>query len=322
MKKALTIATLLGLAGAAQAQVTMYGVIDMSYGKNNIGVSATEKEDFHSGGDNGSSQGNSTTRVGIMGSTAVGSGVKANFKFETGGITSKGEVNPGGAFFNRQAWAGLSGWFGEVRLGKQDGVAFQTMAGFDLNGASNVAAAQVYSLAGTALGADALSSNGGRQDRSLQYISPAMGGFKAQLGYQPQGNVVGNEANTSIGLSYSAGPLAVAVTGESKRVVNGNNFAGVAGSYDFGAAKVMIAYADGGTNAKGTTVGFSVPVAGANIGMNYSKNSDTSAVATEFFVNKEIFKGTYAYLDFADLDKANGPFNKAQAYAAGVIFTF
>ena len=88
MKKALTIATLLGLAGAAQAQVSLYGLIDMSYGKNNIGVSATEKEDFHSGGDNGSSQGNSTTRVGVKGSTDVGSGVKANFKLETGGINA------------------------------------------------------------------------------------------------------------------------------------------------------------------------------------------------------------------------------------------
>ena len=84
----------------------------------------------------------------------------------------------------------------------------------------------------------------------------------------------------------------------------------------------MLGYADGGKNAKGTTVGFSVPLAGATIGMNYSKNSDTSAVATEFFVNKEIFKGTYAYFDYGDLDKANGPFTQGKAYAAGVIFTF
>jgi predicted porin len=316
MKNALTIATLLGLAGAAQAQVSLYGLIDMSYGKNNIGVSATEKEDFHSGGDNGSSQGNSTTRVGVKGSTDVGSGVKANFKLETGGITSQGEVNPGGAFFNRQAWAGLSGSFGEVRLGKQDGVAFQTMVGFDLNGAANAAAAQLNSLAGTWLGA------GGRQDRSLQYITPKMSGFTAQVGYQPEGNVVGAEGNASLGLSYAAGPLAVAITGEGKRTKTGTNFSAVAGSYDFGGAKVMLGYADGGQNAKGTTVGFSVPLAGTTVGMNYSKNSDTSAVATEFFVNREIFKGTYAYLDYADLDRANGPFTQGKAYAAGVIFTF
>jgi predicted porin len=74
--------------------MTIYGLLDASYGKSLRGDSAGEKADFHSGGDNGSGEGNSTSRVGIKGSTDVGSGLKANFKLETGGITSSGEVNP------------------------------------------------------------------------------------------------------------------------------------------------------------------------------------------------------------------------------------
>lgn len=146
MKKVLVpVALAFGLAGAAQAQMTIYGLIDASYGKSIAMDAAGQDADIHSGGDNGSGEGNSTTRIGVKGSTDVGKGIKANFKLETGGITSDGEVNPGGAFFNRQAWVGFSGGFGEVRIGRQDSVAFQTMAGYDFNGASNGIAALGYS---------------------------------------------------------------------------------------------------------------------------------------------------------------------------------
>ena len=63
MKKTLVIAALLGLAGAAQAQVTLYGLIDVSVGQNEyLGEKSAQ---FHSGGDDFSSQGNSTTRIGF-----------------------------------------------------------------------------------------------------------------------------------------------------------------------------------------------------------------------------------------------------------------
>ena len=147
MNRTLIAAAVMTLAaGAAQAQLSIYGLIDLSYGKSIASDAAGDKADFHSGGDNGSGEGNSTTRVGLKGSTDVGSGFKANFNLETGGITSNGEVNPGGAFFNRQAWAGLSGSFGEFRLGRQDSVAFQTMAPYDFNGASNGIASGGLSL--------------------------------------------------------------------------------------------------------------------------------------------------------------------------------
>lgn len=313
MKKVLTVVALLGLVGAAQAQVSVYGLVDMSYGKNQIGFPG-QKDDFFSGGDNGSSQGNSTTRVGVKASTDVGGGVKANVKMETAGITSKGEVGAAGQpFFNRQAWAGLSGGFGEVRLGKQDSVVFQTMVGFDLNGAANAAAALGNS------GVGAWTGLVGRQDRSLQYISPAMSGFKVQLGYQPQGNDATVESNTSIGLTYAAGPLALAYAGSTKVAVNGNSFNSVSGSYDMGALKVMLGYADGGTGRKGTSFGLAAPIGGVTVGAQWSKNTENGGVtATEFFVNKEIFKGTYAYFDYGNVDKPSN----ANATAVGVIWTF
>jgi len=313
MKKVLAVAALLGLAGAAQAQVTLYGLIDMSYGKNEIQLPG-DKNDVHSGGDLGSGQGNSTTRFGIKGSNDVGGGTKVNFQLESGGITSNGEVNPGGAFFNRAAWAGFSGSFGEVRVGKQDSVAFQTMAGFDLNGASNAnAAGQNATVAPWFRG---------RQDRSVQYISPVMGGFKAQVGFQGEGNVAGAKANTSVGLSFTAGPFAAAVAAESARSNVDNDFYSVGGTYDLGIAKIALGYADGGTGLKGASFGVSAPVAGFTIGAQFAKNNDTSATAYELFINKEIFKNTYGYAELGNLDKSANGFSKGDAYAIGVIYVF
>ena len=318
MKKVLAVAALLGLAGAAQAQVTIYGLFDLSVGQNEyLGEKSAQ---FHSGGDDNSSQGNSTSRIGFKGTTVVSPGIKANFQLETAGITSNGEV--GGPvsqpFFNRQAWAGFSGSFGEVRFGKQDSVAFQTMIGFDFNGAANAASAQAISGAAT--------FNPGRVARSLQYISNDLGGLKVQAGVQLKGDTPSASDSFALGLTYTAGPLAVAYTGETKRMdsaAGGADFNSVAGSYDFGVAKIMLGYADGGQNAKGTTFGVSAPLAGFNVGAIFTKNSDTNRMASELFVNKEIFKGTYAYFDYGNADKFGATASDSKnAAALGVIYTF
>jgi predicted porin len=331
MKRVIPFALLLSVAGFAQAQssYTIYGLIDASYGKSLPEDAAGLKADFHSGGDNGSSNGNSTTRLGIKGSADLSSGVKANFKLETGGITSDGEVNPGGAFFNRQAWFGFSGGFGEVRLGRQDSVSFQTTVDYDFNGASNGVSALTYTGVAPYLP--------GRQSRSLQYISPNFGGFKAQLGFQPKGNGGATAKDVySAAATFATGPVSVTVTGQTKGFTDTKGFGAVAGSFDFGVAKVMASYADGGKVAdngtgKGYGLGVTVPVAGFNLGAIYGKNRDADtgkARAYELFVNKEVFKNTYAYAEYGNLKADNVVNNetttdlKAKGYAVGVIFTF
>jgi predicted porin len=329
-KTAITAAILLASAGAAQAQLSIYGLIDASYGKSLLGgVFLNEKADFHAGGDNGSSEGNSTTRVGIKGAVDVGSGIKANFRFETGGITSDGEVNPGGAFFNRQAWFGFSGGFGEVRLGRQDSVSFQTMIDYDINGASNGVSALGYTLTGPWLP--------GRQSRSLQYISPSMGGVTAQVGIVPKGNRgAGAKSVFSGGLKYASGPLSAAVSVQTKDSSTTENFMSVAGSYDFKVVKVMLGYADGGDFKKGGTgggisAGFVAPIGSVNVGMLVAQNSDDNLKlrGVEFFVNSEIFKNTYAYAEagnwktsLATNPVVAGAKRSGSGYAVGVIFAF
>jgi predicted porin len=304
------IALALGFVGAAQAQMTIYGLLDASYGKSVYADSIGDKADFHSGGDNGSGEGNSTSRIGLKGTTDVGSGLKANFKLETNGITSSGDIPS--PFFARQAWVGVSGGFGELRIGRQDSVAFQTMIAYDFNGASNGISSLGYAAVGPWLP--------GRQSRSLQYISPSLGGATVQLGFVPEGNEVGAKNTFSAGATYAAGPLSVSATFESKRTDGSSNFASVAGSFDFGLAKVMLGYADGAEGVKGVSVGFVAPVGPVNIGALYGKNSDTKGAAYEVFVNAEVLKGTYAYAEIGKSDAKTGI--KGTGFAVGVIYTF
>lgn len=323
LKPSLVVGSLLiGAASLAHAQMTIYGLVDMSYGKSIADDQAGLKADIHSGGDDGSSQGNSTSRVGIKGGVDVGSGVKMNFRFETGGITSAGEVNPGGAFFNRQAWLGMSGSFGEVRVGRQDSVPFQTMIGYDFNGASNGVSALSY----TGVGPFAR----GRQSRSVQYIAPSfVTGLTAQAGLVVKGNstVVGAKDVLSGGARYESGPWSAAVTFQTKATETSKDFAAIAGSWDFKVAKVMLGYADGGKVASGGTgsgpsLGVTTTLAGINLGALAAQNTDSGAKsrAVEVFVNKEIFKSTYAYGEVGQFKPTGG--SSATGYAAGIIFVF
>ena len=157
--------------------------IDLSYGQSIYSDYIGEDPDFHSGGDNGSSEGNSTTRIGLKGSMDVGSGIKANFNLETGGIDSDGGVNGGGDFFNRQVWAGLSGGLGEVRLGTPGLGGLPDHERLRLQ--RRVQRRLVGRLHRVAVWLP------GRQSRLLNYISPNMGGFKVQAGCVPKGNEVG-----------------------------------------------------------------------------------------------------------------------------------
>ena len=332
MRTLISAAALLALAGAAQAQVSIYGLIDASYGKSLLSDLQGLDADFHSGGDNFSSEGNSTTRIGFKGSYELSPSVKANFRLETGGITSDGSISSDN-LFNRQAWFGFSGasW-GEVRLGRQDSVAFQTMIDYDFNGASNGVSAGGYTGAAPWLP--------GRDSRSLQYISPSFGGFTVHAAYTSgEGSDNGENFKNYYSLAgkWASGPVSVAAVYESKRAdaptagLRAKDFYSVAGSFDFGVAKVMASWADGGAVAAGGTgdgymLGVVAPIAGFNIGAHYAENLDDNADVKgyELFINREIFKNTYLYGEYGNWDSGVPVLGKTKAdgFAVGVIFVF
>lgn len=330
IKKILPAAIAIGFAGAAQAQVSVYGLIDMSYGKNEF--VGEEKAKLHSGGDGGGSGGdfgNSTTRFGIKGSNDVGSGVKANFKLESAGIDSNGGQGANAPLFGRQAWLGFSGDFGEVRIGRQDSVPFQAMGEYDFNGQSN---GVTTAWSGVAVWAT------DRQSRSIQYMSPKMGGFSAHLGVQVNGkddpatpsmNGTGQKDSPSVALKYAEGALSIAAAFEGKRTTTGEDFASVAASYDFKVVKVMAGYTDGpglftgAAKAKGPTVGVVAPIAGFTVGGHYAKDTENDKNAVlELFVNKEVFKNTYGYIEAGRMSSDNATKDKDTSASIGVIYVF
>lgn len=318
--KLLAAAAALTVAGMAQAEVSVYGVVDVSYGKNEYIGDA--KADIHSGGDNGSSEGNSVTRFGILVSNQVAPGVKANVKLESAGIKNDGALNSN-ALFDRQAWAGLSGALGEVRVGRQDNVAFQTQISYDPNGFSNGVSALAYTGVGAYLTV-------GRQNRSVQYISPDLSGVKVQVGFQPQDsqNQATTKSNYGLGATYAAGPLSASVSYQSKVSETGDDYTGLSASYDFGVAKTFASYADNGEIAKGGSgkgfgLGVAAPVAGYTVGAIYAANSKgTKDKAVELFVNREVFKNLTAYVEFGKLKSDSLVKDGSKSYATGVIYAF
>ncbi len=311
LKKLIPAAALLALTGAAQAQVTIYGLAD-------VGFAQTTTEDESNTAPSLKFGGNSTTRVGLKGSTDLGSGIKGNFQLETSAINIDGKLGGGNdVLFGRQAWVGASGAFGEIRAGRQDSVGFQTMIGFDLNGASNTASASGAAGIDGGLLFSALGT------RSVQYIAPTVGGFKIHAGYQSADTsgpktVAGGKASAGLGLTFTSGGLAVAATMTTKNMTGGNDVSAMAASYDFGVLKAAANYS-GSNGSKGSMLGFVAPVGGVNVGVQSARNSSTRATGTEFFVNKELLKNTTAYADILS-KKSSGV--SSNAYAIGVIYVF
>jgi len=302
-------------SASAMAQTSVYGVIDLGYGVNEGATGKGSKADFHSGGDSDSSELNSTTRVGVKGSYDLGSGIKGNFKFETAGITSDGKVGSvdGTRFFNRQAWAGLSGGFGEVRLGRMDSISFQTMIDFDFNGASN------STMATGNVGVQPM--NFVRPSKTLQYIAPAMGGVQFRAGVQLKGNVPAPaKDNFGFGVNYTAGALSLGAAYETKRTTGGSDFTTLGAVYNFGAFKLGATYADGGKNATGYGLSAETKVNGIALGVQYANNTDTKKSATELYANKELMKNLYGYVQYGSWKNTSN--QSLQSYGVGAIFVF
>ena len=106
--KGLAVGPLLLSAHCAQAQdgVTLYGVLDEFAQYVNTGNGYTAA--LSSGGQWGS-------RFGLKGSEEIGGGQKINFDLENGFNANDGTLADAGSLFNRQAWVGVSGGWGQVR---------------------------------------------------------------------------------------------------------------------------------------------------------------------------------------------------------------
>ncbi|KQP23234.1 porin [Pseudorhodoferax sp. Leaf267] len=126
----------LALAGMAwgQSSVTLYGVVDVAVRHDTNADGNGHSRTALGPGATGSS------RLGFKGTEDMGGGLKANFKLENGFNAANGDLADNTRAFSREAWVGLSGSYGELRLGRQYTVMFEHYNTFDpMYGISNVA---------------------------------------------------------------------------------------------------------------------------------------------------------------------------------------
>lgn len=248
-KNLVAAAALLALAGAAQAQVKLYGMVDMSVGSFE---SAHEKGDKARTTEVASGK-MMTSYFGLSGSEDLGGGLKAEFVLESFLAADTGEAggentrNKAGGFWSRGSWVGLSGGFGRVALGQYDNPLFTYGYTYNPFG-SSMAFSPTMRHYYYEQGAIGQSYGGTGIDtgfvNSVTYETPVMGGLMATLQYSPKES--GDSASYAAAVSYNAGPLSAALTyvksGESVAYDGEEKIWALGASYDFGVAKAFLQY--------------------------------------------------------------------------------
>ncbi|PVX85157.1 porin [Paraburkholderia unamae] len=179
------IAAGLSLAGAAHAQssVTLYGVLDASVlylSKTLNPATDTNGGKFIGFGDSGLSP----SVFGLKGTEDLGGGLKANFTLESGINMGTGGFNDSnGNLFGRQAWVGMSGGFGDVKLGLQFSPFFFAL--YDLDPRLSMTGSSLLPWLNTVAATGIFTRN------AVSYTSPVLYGLQGSVLYA-FGNVPGD----------------------------------------------------------------------------------------------------------------------------------
>lgn len=231
MKKYLLAIAMAASAGGATAQtsgVQLFGVLDMSLrnvknGDNSVQQLATD--------------GYQNNRWGLRGTEELGSGLKAGFWLEGGIAPDIGAAGAGGKFFNRRSTLGLSGSFGEVRLGRDYVPSYWNLGVYDAFG--NFGLGGSLNLVST-LGSGATTLV--RTDNGVSYFTPpTLGGFFAHL-HVSAGEGVDTNKYAGGRMGYQRGAVSAAVAYSETHTATPDKFkvANVGASYNFGFIKPLL----------------------------------------------------------------------------------
>ena len=325
----------------AQSSIEIYGIIDQSYAVSTIKGSDNTGGFKYTLNNSGNQSGLATQRIGFRGTEDLGGGLKGRFQIES--ALSAGGAGDNG-FGSRPTFVGLEGGFGTILLGRQDTPLLKAVVPQLAGGANNAVGQLMWSSflgAGTALAnttlpsatvvADAGLGRMAREttiDRAINYITPTMSGFNAELQLgQSDAKVTGTGINTTVNaktddtglnVKYANGPLTLnAATHEQKVTTNGatsrkniNNYAGA--TYDLGVANLSLQYAESKSESataqfyknKGTQIGAQVPV------------SATTALFASYGFGKRSFTSTDDYKQtFLQLGAAYSLSKRTKLYA-------
>ena len=346
MRKNLIALAVLAASGVASAQstVTLYGIADVWVGS---AKSADLRQTLIGSG------GVDESRFGFKGSEDLGGGLKAHFVLEQGfqidtGAAGKSINNfkldsttPSGfaestATFSRQAHVGLSGGFGEARIGK-------TLTPFDdINGLTRPAFNSVLSPdSGVWLG----TLYQVNPDNTLYYATPDFSGFSGAASYSLGENKTAAASAgrvVSAHLKYEGGPVYAGLAYQAEKFDGSAataKFTRLNGSYDLGVVRLLAGYSHvasqfvHGSKTKEFEIGADFPVSSAltiSGGYAHSRTSDivgindTQRKGYSLAAAYSLSKRTYLYggVQASKGTQEGSPDVKADLYAVGIHHTF
>jgi predicted porin len=197
---------LICLAPAAHADsgVTLYGILDEFVQVVNTGSGYT--------GALGSS-GQWASRFGLRGSEDIGGGNHINFDLQNGFNPNDGTFASPGSLFNRAAWIGVSGGWGELRAGRQNSPLFNDQGGLDAFGAATQAS-----------GFSNLMTYTVRTSNTVSYTSPTLAGLQFSLyaGLGDAGGFRSPGSSYQADVTYSRGPIAAVFAAQAVKSADGS----------------------------------------------------------------------------------------------------
>jgi len=218
MKKTLVAVAAMAVVTGAFAQATIYGTIEQTYNKSTTtlnGTTISQKTGI------GEYQMGSSF-IGFKGSEDMSNGITASYLYEMG-VNAQTTAS---TYTNRQAFVGLSGGFGAVRIGKQYSSGFLNAITADPGGATGATGALYLAPMTGYNGSEAPL----RQDQAVQWDLPS---FVPGLGititkvwggnntaatsddYTNETNGVKTGDGTGWAIKYNSGPLYVGFTSDS-----------------------------------------------------------------------------------------------------------
>ncbi|MCI3208297.1 MULTISPECIES: porin [Pandoraea] len=190
-----TLATT-SLTSHAQSSVTLYGIIDegITYTNNQNGGAAWQVQSGEA----------SASRFGFRGTEDLGGGYRSVFVLENGFDPSSGTLANNGRLFGRQAFVGVSSPYGTVTLGRQYDEIVDMLARVDASLQWGIYFAHAGDVDNT--------SGSVRINNSVKYTSPTVHGvtFAGLYGFGGQPGSVSTQSTSSVGASYSEGPIYLA----------------------------------------------------------------------------------------------------------------
>jgi len=311
MKKTLLAAAMVVTASVGHAQAAkttspyeIYGMIDTSIQSYSTGGQRLTRHN-----DNGYN----VSRLGFRGSEDLGKGLRALFNLEgqlNPSIGSIGGTSPAtNEIFNREAWVGLSGRFGEIRTGRTDVSMASNLDAFSTFRAHW----NVTPINGTPL------EIGIQQKNTIRYTTPRVAGLQAMVGYASGNNHGTNTdadaSQTGASVTYIAGPFKAAVgyhKNNASTKAGERDMQGISAAYDLGFAQISALHirgdnsTTGSVSSRASTAGLTLPLPQAmavsvhyhttTAGEHASNNNGHGAI---FGVTKDLSKRTRLYGGYA-----------------------